>query len=130
MKELLARAERIAREAGTELAAAELLTVRAELAQIHVRGIDDLGHEGQLLGGADGAADAGGVVGRGLLPSVDVFEGLGAVEVFERVVEDDLEAGAGQLQEFLRRELRSGGEEGGVERGVVPPGGGEGREVA
>lgn len=89
--------------------------------------IGDARDEGQLLGGADGAADAGGIVGRGLFPRVDILESFGEVEVFEGVVEDDLEAGARELQELLGRELGGGFDDGGVEGGIIPP---VGREAA
>ena len=43
---------------------------------------------------------------------------------------DDLESGAGELEHFLRRQARGGFDDGGVEGGVIPPSGGEGREFA
>jgi hypothetical protein len=39
--------------------------------------VDQPGDERELLGRADRAADADGVVRRGLLPGCDVFQGLG-----------------------------------------------------
>ena len=60
--------------------------------------------ERQLLGRADRPADADRIVVGALPPRVDVFERLGEVELFERVVEDDLEARAGTGAQIARRE--------------------------
>ena len=91
---------------------------------------DEAGHEGELFGGADGAADAGGVVVGGLLPGVDVFEGLGEVEVLEGVVHDDFEAWAGELAKVALGEAGSVVDEVGIESGVIPPVGGDVAEFA
>ena len=100
------------------------------VAQREVHGVDQASHQRKLFGGADGAADADGIVGGGLLPGFDVFEGFGKVELFDGVVEDDLEAGAGETQHVLGREPRGVGEDLGIEGGVVPPFGGEFAELA
>ena len=52
------------------------------------------GHQRQLFGGADRAADAGWVVRGGLLPRLDVLQRFGQIELFDRVIQDYLEAGA------------------------------------
>ena len=76
-------------------------TPEVAVAEVEADGVDDLRHDGQLLGGADRAADAGGAVRRGLLPRLDVFERLGGVELLDGFVERDLEAGAGELEDVL-----------------------------
>jgi hypothetical protein len=42
-------------------------------AEIDAEGVDDAGDEGELFGGADGAADAGGVVGGGLARQASMY---------------------------------------------------------
>ena len=91
---------------------------------------DEAGDEGELFGGADGTADARGVVVGGLLPGVDVFESLGEVEVLEGVVHDDFEAGAGELAEVSLSEAGGVVDEVGIEGGVIPPVGGDVAEFA
>ncbi len=46
----------------------------------------------QLLRRADRPADADGIVRRRLLPRGDVFERLGQIEIFQRIVEHDAKA--------------------------------------
>ncbi len=84
----------------------------------------------ELLGRANGSAEAYRIVRRRLFPSTDVFQRLRAVELFQRLVEDDLESGAGKTKQRFRRE--SGGfiNDRGVQRGVVPPGWGERTEFS
>ena len=86
---------------GTGLAVLDPFVHAPEMACFSVESerVDDAGDQRQLLGRADRAADAGGVVGRRLLPGVDVFERLGEVKIFERVVEVDGEARARKLQQ-------------------------------
>ena len=100
------------------------------MAEVEAEAVDEPGDEGELLGGANGAADADGVVGGGHAPCVDVFEGLGEVEVFAGIVEDDAEAGAGEAREVPWGEARGGVDEVGFEGGVIPPVGRDGRGTA
>ncbi len=86
--------------------------------------------ERELLGRADRAADAHGIVRGALLPRGDVFERFGEIEILERVVEDDPEAGAGELLDIARREAGDFVDEVLFEGGVVPPIGGDGAEFA
>ena len=99
-------------------------------AHVEAEGVDDARHERKLFSRANGAADANGVVGRTLAPGINVFERLGEVEIFERVVENNLEAGSRKFRELLRSERGGGADEGVIKRGVVPPVGGDGGEFA
>src|SRR4051812_44510366 len=94
--------------------------------EIEFEFIDEAGNEGELFGGTDWAADAGWIVGRRGAPGVNVFEGFGEVEVFEGIVENNLEAGAGKLEEIVGGEFGDVTEEVVFEGGVVPPVGGDG----
>ena len=89
--------------------------------------VDQAGDEWKLFGRADRAADADGVVGRGLLPGGDILQGFGEIEVLEGVVHHHLEARTRELAQVAFGELRRVVDERGVERGVVPP---VGRDVA
>src|SRR5687768_4264956 len=57
--------------------------------EIEFEFVDETRDEGELFGRADGAAYAAGIVGSGSAPGLDVFEGFGEIEFFERVVKDD-----------------------------------------
>ena len=70
---------------------------------VEVQIVHQARHQRQLLGRANGAADANRVVGGGLFPGGDVFQRLGEVKLFERVEEHDLEAGPRKLEHFLGR---------------------------
>jgi hypothetical protein len=61
---------------------------------------------------------------------VDVFEGLGEVEILEGVIHHDLEAGARELAQVALGEPRGVVDEVEVEGGVVPPIGGDVTEFA
>ena len=87
--------------------------------------IDEPGHERELLGGSNWSADTHRVVCSCLSPGVNIFKGLGEVEVFEGIVEHDLKARPGKLEEILRSELGRVLNNGGIEGGVVPPGRGD-----
>ena len=100
-----------------------VLQVEAEL-------VDQAGDEGELFGRTDRAADTDGVVGRSLLPGGDVFQGFGEIEVLEGVIHHHLEARSRELAQVPLRELRGVIDERGVERGVVPPVGGDVAEFA
>ena len=65
-----------------------------------------------------------GLSARRLPPGGDVFQRLGQIEIFERVVEPDREAFASQAAEVVGLEPRGVGQNFGVERRVVPPIGG------
>ena len=99
-----------------------------EMAGAHVEPefIDEPRDERELLGRADGAADAGGIVVGALPPRVHVFERLGEVEIGERVVHHHAESGARKAGEIARGEARGFVDEVGWETGVVPPIGGDG----
>jgi hypothetical protein len=60
--------------------------------QFQIERVHDAGDKRQLLRGADGAANADGVVGRGLLPGANVFQRFGAIELFESIVDCDFKA--------------------------------------
>ena len=91
--------------------------------QLDVQRVDHPRHQRQLLGRADRAADADRIVRRRLLPGVNVFQRLGAVELFERVVDRHREAVARELQQIAGREPGRIGQQLRVERRVVPPSG-------
>jgi hypothetical protein len=65
-----------------------------------------------------------------LFPGSDVFQGLGEIKLFERVVHDHLEPRPGKLEHLLRREGGGVADDFRVERGVIPPIGGDGTEFA
>src|SRR5262245_59470629 len=56
------------------------------VAQFYVERVHDAGHQRQLLRRADGSANTDGIIRRRLLPNAYVFERLGAIKLFERVV--------------------------------------------
>ena len=89
--------------------------------QIELQLVDQPGDERQLLGRADRAADAGRVVGRRLPPGRDVFQRLGQIEIFERVVELDGEAWPGQPEQIVGRQPRGVVQDRRIERRVIPP---------
>src|SRR5688572_20736790 len=99
-------------------------------ADVEPQRVDDARHERQLLGGTDWPADADGVVVRALAPRAYVFERLGEVELLERVVQDDAEAGTGEAREIARRQPGRLVDQGGVEGRVVPPVGRDRTEFA
>src|SRR5206468_10041566 len=68
-------------------------------ADVEPKRVDDARHERQVLGGTDRPADADGVGVRTPAPRLYVLERLGEVEVLERVVQDDAEAGTGEARE-------------------------------
>ena len=94
-----------------------------EMCRAHVepQRVDDARDERQLLGGTDRPADADRVVIRALAPRLDVFERLGEVELLERVVQDDAEAGAREPREIVRCQPGRLVDRPGIERRVVPP---------
>ena len=73
--------------------------------------VDEAGDEWELFGGADGAADAAGVIWSRSAPGGDVFEGFGEVEIFEGVVENDFETGARKLFDVFKGEFGDVGNE-------------------
>ena len=87
-------------------------------------GVDDLGHQRQLFGGADGAADTAGIVGSGFFPGVDVFKSFGAVEFLIGVEDIDLETGTLKRFEVVDVDLGRCIENFTVKSGVIPPVGG------
>jgi hypothetical protein len=60
-----------------------------------------------------------------LLPGTDIFECFGAVKLFQRIVDRDFEAVAGELQQVVWRKAGGIREQVGIERGVIPPTGGD-----
>ena len=66
--------------------------------------VDDARDERQLLGRPDRAADADRIVVGALPPRVDVLQRLGEIELLERVVEDDREAGPREREQIARRQ--------------------------
>ncbi len=92
--------------------------------------VDESGHQRQLLGGADRATNASGVVRSGLFPGVDVFQSFRQIKVLKCVIHDHLEAGAGQLSQVAFRESCGIMDQGGVQSGVVPPVGSDVAELA
>ena len=93
--------------------------------QIQTDGIDDLGDDGELFRGADGAADAHRAVIGGLLPGIHIFQRFRRIEFLGRVVDVDLETGPfvafqrvdGDLGRFVQNLA--------VQGRVVPPAGGQ-----
>ena len=98
--------------------------------QRHAEIIHEPRDERELLGRTDGAAKADGIVRRGLPPRADVFERLGEIKFLQRVVEHDAEARAREFQHRLRGEPCGVGDEIVFERGVIPPVGRDGTELA
>ena len=92
--------------------------------------IDQPCDERELLCGADGPADADGVVRRGLTPRVDVFKRFSEVKILKRVVHDDLESWARKLAQITLGEARGVVDEVCVEGGIIPPVGGDVAEFA
>src|ERR1035438_2317636 len=116
---------------GRRLSAIEIPFVHApEMPRPDIKGevVHETRHQRELFRRPNRPADAYRVVGRGLLPGGDVFERLGQVKLFERVVEHDLEAGPRQLEHLLGRQGSGVTDDGVVERGVIPPIGGYGTE--
>ncbi len=99
-------------------------------AHIEAQRVNEARDKRQLLRGADGAADAHGIVGRGLPPCFDVLQRLGQVKILQRVVHFHGEAGAREAFHLARRQLGGVADNVVVERGVVPPVGGDGAELA
>ena len=87
--------------------------------EIHL--VDHLRNERKLFRRADRAADACRFGRRCLLPGIDVFERLCAIELLKSVVNVDFEAGAFKTFEGVDCDLGSFVEDAAVERGVVPP---------
>ena len=58
--------------------------------EIEVQFVHQTGHQGQLFRGTDGAAYADRFIRGGLLPGLNVLQGLGQLELFKRSVENDL----------------------------------------
>ena len=83
--------------------------------------VDQPGHQRQLLGRPDRAADPDRIVGRRLLPGVDVLQRLGQVEVLQRIVENNLEPRAGQALQAAFVETGGFIDQIRIERGEVPP---------
>jgi len=79
------------------------------------------GHQRQLLGRADRAADADRVIGGGLLPGVDVFQGFGQEELLQRVIDRHLKAGTAELLYILQGQPGSVPQDLRVEGGIIPP---------
>ncbi len=94
------------------------------LADVQVQLVDQPGHQRQLLGRADRTADAGRIVVGRAAPGVDIFQRLGQIEIFERVVHHHAEAGPAQARQVLGRQPGGVVENLGVQRRVVPPAGG------
>ena len=94
------------------------------LADVQVQLVDQPGHQRQLLGRADRTADAGRIVVGRAAPGVDVFQRLGQIEIFERVVHHHAEAGPAQARQVRGRQPGGVVENLGVQRRVVPPAGG------
>ena len=88
---------------------------------VHVQLVDQPRHQRQLLRRADRAADAGRIVRRRLLPRLEIFQGLGQEELFQRVVDHDLKTRPGKLQKIFRRKSGGIGQKARVERGEIPP---------
>src|SRR5712692_5878318 len=89
--------------------------------QRKIQFIDQPRDQRQLFGQPNRSANADRIVGGGLLPSGDVFEGFGQVEFLERVVKYDAKPGPRQPQHLLRGEARGGVDDFVVERRVIPP---------
>ena len=89
--------------------------------QVQIQLVDQPCHQRQLLGGADRAANAGRPLGRGLPPGSDVFQGLGQIKLFERVVELDCKTLAGERAQVVGRKPRGVVQNLAIERRVVPP---------
>lgn len=87
-------------------------------------------HERELFRRPDRAADPDRVVVRALTPGMHVFERLGKIELLERVVHDDGETRARQPDEIARSQPGDFVDQVGIERGVVPPVGGNGTEFS
>ena len=92
--------------------------------QAQAGGVDDLGDQRKLFGGADGAADTAGIVGSGFLPGVDVFQSLSAVELLIGVEDIDLEAGTLKGLQIVDIDLGCFVKDLTVKSGVIPPVGG------
>ena len=90
-------------------------------ADVQAEGVDDPGHQRELLGGTDRTADADGIIVAALPPGVNVLKRLGKVEVLQRVIQDDLEAGPGELGQVAAVIRASGFDDLGVKGCIIPP---------
>ncbi|MPM33622.1 hypothetical protein SDC9_80199 [bioreactor metagenome] len=92
--------------------------------EIDVERVHDFGDDGQLFGRSDRTAESGGFRRRGLFPGAHIFQRLGGVEFLKGVVDVDFEAGALEALQVADGDLGGGVEDFAVQRGVVPPIGG------
>ena len=83
--------------------------------------VHDPRNERELFRGSDRAANADWIIGRRLPPGRDVFERFGEIEIFQRIIENDLESVPGKSRHRRRRKAGSFFDQRVVERGVVPP---------
>ena len=72
--------------------------------QFQTEAVDDSCHQGQLFCGPNRAADARRIVGRRLLPRLDVFQCFSTVEFLQCVVEGNFEALTRQALQIASRE--------------------------
>ncbi len=95
------------------------------VAEVDPKAIDNAGHQRKLFGGADWAADAGGIVRRALPPRLHVFHGLRQIKLLQRIIEMNLKTRSCELDHILFVELRRHLQDWPIQRGVVPPVGGD-----
>lgn len=98
--------------------------------KFQAEGVDHARDEGELFRRPNRTTDANGIVGRGLFPSGNIFERFGTIKILQRVVENNFETGARELEKFFRRELGGFSDDVVVERGVIPPIRSDGTEFA
>src|SRR5688572_24144069 len=91
------------------------------MTQVHPKLIYQPRDQRKLFGRADRAANPGRLIRRGLTPGVNILKRLGKIEIFERIVKNDLKPLPRQSQKIVRRKPRSVVQDFVIQRRVVPP---------